>query len=126
MFTIGKKGDLLRNQKLSTTTYTFTKEQLIAHDKLITEQAVSKYRDSIFSALYHKAFDTSLQVVLTASSRVLVNRFHWKPADGSNRLSKFIDYLIEEVTTNFSSSTIEDFSEETFNECGVLIKSKED
>ena len=123
---MGKKGDLLRSQKLSATTYTFTKEQLIAHDKLVTEQAITRYRDSIFSALYHKAFDTSLQVVLTASSRVLVKYFHWQPADGSNRLSKFIDYLIEEVTTNFSSPTIEDFSEETYNECGVLIKSEED
>lgn len=123
---MGKKGDLLRAQKLTTTTYTFTKEQLIAHDKLVTEQAVSKYRESIFTALYHKAFDTSLQVVLTASSRVLVNHFHWKPADGSNRLSKFIDLLIEEVTNNFSSPTIEDFSEETYNECGVLIKPAEE
>lgn len=34
---MGKKGDLLRAQKAQTSTYTFTREQLKAHDMAVVE-----------------------------------------------------------------------------------------
>lgn len=72
--------------------------------------------------LWSIAFTAALQAVMTASCRVLVRSFNWQPADGTNDLSRFTDALIDEVTTNFDSPTITDFSKETYDECGVLIK----
>ena len=72
--------------------------------------------------LWSIAFTAALQAVMTASCRVLVRSFNWQPADGYNDLSRFTNDLIDEVTTNFDSPTITDFSKETYDECGVLIK----
>ena len=44
---MGKMGKLLREQKKKSTTYTFTAEQLEAHDKLVLQEHLEHLRSQI-------------------------------------------------------------------------------
>jgi len=106
---MGKKGDLLRAMKAQQTTYTFTKAQLMEHDRVVIRDALMKAekelmkkaqaeydakneelqkfiadewetREKIFMENHPNENVISLMSLLLATScRVLIERFGWKP-----------------------------------------------
>lgn len=106
---MGKMGKLLREQKKKTTTYTFTAEQLEAHDKLVLQEhlehlrsqikpTVDKYvaeeREQSMKVIQEEwdnraqefqqngisdNFLNLLQYLLAVPSRVLIEHFGWRP-----------------------------------------------
>lgn len=106
---MGKKGELLRLQKRQTSTYTFTREQLDEHDRVVITAARDKLKRDLVEQMEKdyaakeehikkvieeewKArealfkgddmadnFFTVLSLLLATSCRVLIEKFHWKP-----------------------------------------------
>ena len=106
---MGKKGDLLRQQKRDTRTYTFTAAQLSEHDQMIirekrdvlkrdlVEEMQQKYAEKqkeidehiteewrkraeqFQSGNRNDDFLEYLSCLLSVSARVLVEKFRWKP-----------------------------------------------
>lgn len=48
---MGKKGDLLRAQKMQRSTYTFTREQLEEHDRIVVEHAKEKIKRDLMAKM---------------------------------------------------------------------------
>lgn len=106
---MGKKGQLLREQKKKTVTYTFTAEQLQEHDKLVIKEheahLISKVQPNVEAVWAEREkevkkiiqdewadrarefqqngqgenFLNLLQYLLAVPARVLIESFHWKP-----------------------------------------------
>ena len=106
---MGKKGQLLREAKKKTVTYTFTAEQLDAHDRLVIKEheahLISKVQPSVEKAWAEREasakkviqdewdarakefqdnddsdnFMNLLQYFCAISCRVLIEHFRWKP-----------------------------------------------
>ena len=106
---MGKKGELLRLQKKKSATYTFTGEQLEAHDRIVVEAATDKIKRDLMAKMekeyaereayikkviadewkareelfrnddLEENFFTILSLLLATSCRVLIEKFHWKP-----------------------------------------------
>lgn len=106
---MGKKGAAMRAAKMQNTTYTFTKEQLEAHDKLILrefrERVVDDARkqvDDIMEEREKNAMQAAvdewerreqafrenhpldnvvscMSLLMATTARVLIEKFHWKP-----------------------------------------------
>ena len=94
---MGKKGDLLRQQKAQRATYTFTAAQLEEHDRQVRTAAIERKKQELKDYAYgviEKDFnerqkllegsteDVTLNVfsmLISISCRVLVERFGWKP-----------------------------------------------
>lgn len=106
---MGKKGDLLRAQKMQRSMYTFTREQLEEHDRIVVEHAKDKIKRDLMAKMeieyaereahvkkvieeewksreeLFKGEDMAdnffliLSLLLATSCRVLIEKFHWKP-----------------------------------------------
>ena len=109
---MGKKGDLLRQQKAQRATYTFTAQQLEEHDRQIrmaaiqrTKEELKDYARGVLDAdfaerqklLEGSAEDVTLNVfsmLISISCVVLVRDFGWKPiwkhTTSRNRLARFV------------------------------------
>lgn len=109
---MGKKGDLLRQQKAQRATYTFTAQQLEEHDRQIRMAAIQRkkeelkdYARGVLDAdfaerqklLEGSAEDVTLNVfsmLISISCVVLVRDFGWKPiwkhTTSRNRLARFV------------------------------------
>lgn len=115
---MGKKGDLLRQQKKENTKYTFTAAQLEAHDQFILQQKKAEIMAETqkrIDAQYEeqkielekmvreewdaraKEFSTEdresdffnlLQYLLAVPARVLIERFRWKPIPKDGRYDR--------------------------------------
>lgn len=101
---MGKKGDLLRAQKAQTSTYTFTREQLKAHDMAVVEDYKKRFdfrlrqefkaeedrvnavimeewkrREQIFSDHGgNESMFTLLSMTLAVPIEVLIDEFGWR------------------------------------------------
>lgn len=109
---MGKKGDLLRQQKAQRATYTFTAQQLEEHDRQIRMAAIQRkkeelkdYARGVLDAdfaerqklLEGSAEDVTLNVfsmLISISCVVLVRDFGWRPiwkhTTSRNRLARFV------------------------------------
>lgn len=109
---MGKKGDLLRQQKAQRATYTFSAQQLEEHDRQIRMAAIQRkkeelkdYARGVLDAdfaerqklLEGSAEDVTLNVfsmLISISCVVLVRDFGWKPiwkhTNSRNRLARFV------------------------------------
>ena len=147
---MGKKGDLLRAMKARQTTYTFTKEQLIEHDKQVKRDILLKAKEDLEAEARRQAdayvqhewsereklfvenhpmdnVMTMMSLLLAVSSRVLIERFHWKPIpkdgvyDRRNRTMRFADYIVDELDkiTRDVDADIRRYCEETYDLYGV-------
>ena len=106
---MGKKGELLRLQKKQRATYTFTGEQLEAHDQAIVAARADKIKRDLMEQMEKEYaareehvkkvieeewksreelfrgedmadnFFLILSLLLATSCRVLIEKFHWKP-----------------------------------------------
>jgi len=106
---MGKKGDLLRIQKKQRATYTFTGEQLDAHDQMVLKAGADKIKRDLMEKMEREYaekeahikkviedewksreelfkgedmadnFFLILSLLLATSCRVLIEKFHWKP-----------------------------------------------
>lgn len=161
---MGKKGALLRAQKQKNVVYTFTAEQLKEHDKLILQAHKERLRDSIkdkvkeeVDAYSAKAnaeiqqewdkraaefaspdtagnFMNMLQYLLAVSSRVLIEKFGWKPIpkdggyDRRNRTARFADLVVDEIdkVSNDPLQDIRKYSDETYKLYGVKYTVEEE
>lgn len=161
---MGKTGKLIRKNKKQTSKYTFTGEQLEERDKAViaeyrktldarmmesarnaariyeneAEEHIQDYWDSI-----EKEFNTGdrqedynnlLSYLLSISSRVLIERFHWKPIpkdgnyDGRNRTYRFAQYVMQELAaiSEDDEMDVRRYSAETFEKYGVKYVNKAD
>ena len=148
---MGKRGKALREAKASKTTYVFTREQLEHHDKLVCDNFRDRIMEDCEKKLQKKAEMTQknidayleeewkkrealmktegdnlnemLSLLLSISSRILIEKFHWKPIpkdekyDGRNNTAKFAKYYAEEVNLICSDEMkdIRKYCEETFD-----------
>ena len=160
---MGKMGKLLREQKKKTATYTFTAEQLEAHDKAVIQEREAYLRDRIrptVEALVteerekaHQViqeewdirardfqlgekgenYETLLSYLLAIPSRVLIERFHWKPIpqdgkyDKRNRTMRFADCLVDELSkiSHDDMMDIRKYCDETYRLYGVKFTAEE-
>lgn len=106
---MGKKGEMLRLQKKQRATYTFTGEQLEAHDQAIVAARADKIKRDLVEQMEKEYaareehvkkvieeewksreelfrgedmadnFFLILSLLLATSCRVLIEKFHWKP-----------------------------------------------
>lgn len=147
---MGKKGDLLRALKEQNTTYTFTKAQLMEHDKQVKRDILLKAKEDLEAEARRQAdayvqhewsereklfvenhpmdnVMTMMSLLLAVSSRVLIERFHWKPIpkdgvyDRRNRTMRFADYIVDELDkiTRDVDADIRRYCEETYDLYGV-------
>lgn len=147
---MGKKGDLLRAMKAQQTTYTFTKAQLMEHDKKVKHDILMRAKDDLEAEARRQAdayvqrewgereklfvqnhpmdnVMTMMSLLLAVSSRVLIERFHWKPIpkdgdyDRRNRTVQFADYIVDELDkiTRDVDADIRRYCEETYDLYGV-------
>lgn len=116
---MGKNGQLLRMQKAQRVTYTFTREQLEAHDRQIAMEAINRKKDELKNyargvldadfAERQKLLEGSTEdvtfnvfsMLISISTVVLVRDFGWKPiwkhSTRRNRLSRFVTAITKEA-----------------------------
>lgn len=116
---MGKNGQLLRMQKAQRVTYTFTREQLEAHDRQVAMEAINRKKDELKNyargildadfaerqkLLEGSATDVTVNVfsmLISISCVVLVQQFGWKPiwkhSTRRNRLARFVTAVQEET-----------------------------
>lgn len=152
---MGKKGDALRAQRAATARYTFTGAELEARDRMIIdrfrtqvmeestrklnemfEQNVKEVDDHIAEewkkreALLRdngERLSEILRLLLACSSRVLIEKFHWKPIpidgnyDKRNRTYQFAKHLADEVNEICTNENLDvrKYCEETYEKYGV-------
>ena len=152
---MGKRGKALREAKASKTTYVFTREQLEHHDKLVCDNFRERIMEACVKKLQKKAemaqknidaylkeewkkrealmktegdnLSEMLSLLLSISSRILIEKFHWKPIpkegkfDGRNNTARFAKYYAEEVNSICSDEMkdIRKYCEEIFDLYGV-------
>ena len=146
---MGKKGDLLRQQKAQRETYTFTAAQLDEHDRQVRKDAVERkmaelkdYAHRVIEEDFNErqkllegnAEDVTLTVfsmLISISCRVLVERFGWKPiwkhSTGRNRLARFVTAVQEEAErlVNDELLDIRKYTAEAWEITGVKLEPAE-
>ena len=147
---MGKKGDLLRQQKAQRTTYTFTREQLEEHDRQVRMATIDRKRDELKSyardvldadfaerakLLEGSATDVTVNVfsmLISISCRVLVEQFGWKPiwkhSTRRNRLARFVTAVQEETErlVNDELLDIRKYAAEAWDITGVRFEASEE
>ena len=159
---MGKKGELLRQQKLKTSTYTFTAMQLEEHDKAVRRaykdrviaEARAEFdqkakahdaevrswvekewaeRERIFGGSHRDNMFTILGLLLACSSRVLIERFRWKPVpqnggDRRYRTVRFAQALIDEINgiASDEKKDIRKYIEDTYDLYGIRYTQEEE
>lgn len=157
---MGKSGERLRAEKARSASYVFTAEQLREHDRQVLlheeerlkkrlEEELAKRQTAISQQIqdewdarekifkggdFADHFFLVLSMLLAVSSRVLIERFGWKPIpkdeyyDRRNRTARFADYLIEEVNgiTGNEEADIRNYCDEVYNLYGVRFLMEDD
>lgn len=112
---MGKNGFLLRQKKAQNVKYTFTSEQLEAHDRLLlknyrdkvaneTKKQIKDYEAQVMAKVdeewksreamlnntdEEEKFFLILQYLLSVSVRVLVEKFHWTPCPNNRTDNRY-------------------------------------
>lgn len=116
---MGKNGQLLRQQKAQRTVYSFTREQLEAHDRQVAMDAINRKKEDLRAyakdvldkdfAERAKLLEGSTEditfnvfsMLISISTVVLVRDFGWKPiwkhSTRRNRLSRFVTAITKEA-----------------------------
>ena len=147
---MGKKGDLLRQQKAQRATYTFTAQQLEEHDRQIRMAAIQRkkeelkdYARGVLDAdfaerqklLEGSAEDVTLNVfsmLISISCVVLVRDFGWKPiwkhTTSRNRLARFVTAVQAEAErlVNDELLDIRKYVERAWDLTGVRLEATEE
>ena len=147
---MGKKGDLLRQQKAQRATYTFTAQQLEEHDRQIRMAAIQRkkeelkdYARGVLDAdfaerqklLEGSAEDVTLNVfsmLISISCVVLVRDFGWKPiwkhTTSRNRLARFVTAVQAEAErlVNDELLDIRKYAAEAWDLTGVRLETTQE
>ena len=152
---MGKKGAALRASRSANARYTFTGAELEARDQRLLDRFRNQIMEECQRKLQEQ-FDQNmkevdehiaeewkkrevlfndkgerlselLRLLLACSSRVLIEKFHWKPipVDGNydkrNRTYQFAQYLAEEINDicTDESKDIRRYCDETYEKYGV-------
>ena len=152
---MGKKGAALRAERAASARYSFTGAELEAHDQRLLERYRAKImedctkklevqfaerekeideyianewkkREALFNDKGERLSEL-LRLLLACSSRVLIERFHWKPIpmdgnyDKRNRTYQFAEYLAAEINDICTDETkdIRRYCDETYEKYGV-------
>ena len=142
---MGKSGDLLRQQRRRQATYTFTGEQLDAHDRIVAREAFRRREAAMLEKVQAEwderdrrfkdgGFDETvmsiIDLALAVSLRVLVRDFRWPVSrsggDGRYRLNRFAVSVVEEFNS-ISRDTLTDirqYASEVFGQCHIEFSSE--
>lgn len=147
---MGKKGDLLRQQKAQRATYTFTAQQLEEHDRQIRMAAIQRkkeelkdYARGVLDAdfaerqklLEGSVEDVTLNVfsmLISISCVVLVRDFGWKPiwkhTTSRNRLARFVTAVQAEAErlVNDELLDIRKYAAEAWDLTGVRLEATQE
>lgn len=147
---MGKKGDLLRQQKAQRATYTFTAQQLEEHDRQVRMAAIERkkqdlkdYAHSVIEADFNErqkllegsAEDVTLNVfsmLISISCVVLVRDFGWKPiwkhTNSRNRLERFVNAVQVEAErlVNDELLDIRKYAAEAWDLTGVRLETTQE
>lgn len=147
---MGKKGDLLRQQKAQRATYTFTAQQLEEHDRQIRMAAIQRKKEELKNyargvldadfaerqkLLEGSAEDVTLNVfsmLISISCVVLVRDFGWKPiwkhTTSRNRLARFVTAVQAEAErlVNDELLDIRKYVERAWDLTGVRLEATEE
>jgi len=141
---MGKNGAALRAAKMKSTIYSFTREQLLAHDKKIREEFVEEYkrradeyineewerrRQTFATGVPNDDFQVLLSYMLAIPVKVLAEQFGWKPcpkdrAPGRNKMARFGDAVIAEIEGICSNDNrdIMDYCREVYDKYGMKFE----
>ena len=147
---MGKNGALLRQQKAQRVTYTFTREQLEAHDRQVAMDAINRKKDELKNyargvldadfaerqkLLEGSATDVTFNVfsmLISISCVVLVQQFGWKPiwkhSTRRNRLARFVTAVQEETErlVNDELLDIRKYAAKAWDITGVRVEPSEE
>lgn len=159
---MGKKGEALRAAKAQAACYHFTAAQLDEHDRQVraaykakivaeaqaefdrrakdyeakTREWVEKEwheREELFGGSHRDNMFTILSLLLACSSRVLIERFRWKPVpqnggDRRYRTVRFAQALIDEINGIASDERkdIRKYIEDTYDLYGIRYTQEEE
>lgn len=147
---MGKKGELLRQQKAQRATYTFTAAQLEEHDRQVRKAAIERkmkelkdYAHNVIEADFNErqkllegsAADVTLNVfsmLISISCVVLVRDFGWKPiwkhTNSRNRLERFVNAVQAEAErlVNDELLDIRKYAADAWDLTGVRFEATED
>lgn len=152
---MGKKGAALRAERAASARYSFTGAELEARDQRLLDRLRSqimeecqkklqeqfnenmkevdehiaeewKKREAMFNDKGERLSEL-LRLLLACSSRVLIEKFHWKPIpmdgnyDKRNRTYQFAEYLAAEINDICTDETkdIRRYCDETYEKYGV-------
>lgn len=144
---MGKKGNLLRAQKAAVSTYTFTSEQLLAHDNQVRKEFLERKRSEWEAAIHDKITEdfNERQKLLEGSSadvtanifsmlvsvpcRVLVRDFGWTPIFGNGhaertKLARFMIAVREEADRLLTDELLDirDYAKTVYDETGIMME----
>lgn len=137
---MGRKGDALRAAKKQKSSYTFTAEQLLEHDRQVGDMAVQRRKEEInenvrkewearaqefASADMNENFMNAVAYMFAIPCRVLIEQFHWKPVRYANcpqtRTERLAVAMIEELNriTEGEKKDMRTYARETFDKYGL-------
>jgi hypothetical protein len=138
---MGRSGDLLRQQKKKMIRYTFTGEQLEAHDKAVARAAIENRAKEMEAEAKRQAaaqiaefntgtaeddFYNTIRYLYSVSCRILIERFGWKAPGKSTRgndsrmkIARFANALSEELDKIGKSSDIRSYAAQTARMYGL-------
>lgn len=147
---MSKSGALLRQQKAQRVTYTFTREQLEAHDKQVRMAAIDAKRQELKAYARHvldedfaerqellqgPAEDVTVKLfsmLISISCRVLVEDFGWTPiwrhSTSRNRLHRFACRVRDEIDklVNDDRLDIRKYVDDAYEISGVKFEATDD
>lgn len=128
---MGKMGQLIRETKKNSVTYTFTREELEKRDAHIRMDWEKKNKEAYLKKLYreyrHGEITDTIALTIAIPCWVLKNKFGWEECDGENELSQFVNHCLEKFNESeaVSSADIQDFCVSMLADCNIQLNSED-
>lgn len=132
---MGKKGDLLRQQKADKVIYHWSSRQMELHDEAVRQafrdRVVSEANAKLKKELEAKENEIGamiLRYMFPTVMNVMVSKFGWKPAskiqyDKRNRLTQLAEAIVDEYSRIFDGeiNDIERYEKESYELTGCKL-----
>lgn len=139
---MGKNGKAMRAEKMRTTVYTFTREQLEARDRALEADYQRRFDERLRQVAKEETDrinEQRLQVlplVMAVPIEVLLDEFGWRPLPGENkwlnprsRLARFVvacGERLNDLVENMSQEVLDEYCRQVWERSGVRLDRREE